>query len=118
MVKRDGKLFLIRDGKAEIDYLEPEKKRPTTVAFRSFLDGKLNPKESEEELASELPANLVPIDSVEALQDSEIAAAMVLSQCRAEDGWLYLGWKHADPGEEIDFSGGTPAVWNSASQKN
>lgn len=118
MVQRDGKLFLMRDGKAEIDYLEPEKKRPTTVAFRSFLDGKLNPKEAEEELASELPANLVPVDSVEALQDSEIAAAMVLSRCRAEDGWLHLGWTHTDPGEEIDFSAGTPAVWNSASQKN
>ena len=111
IVKRDGKLFFSRDGKAEIDYLEPEKKRPTTVAFRSFLDGKLNPKESEEELASELPANLVPVDSVEMLQDNEIAAAMVLSRCRAEDGWLHLGWTHASPEDEFDFSGGTPAVW-------
>ena len=117
MVQRDGKLFLMRDGKAEIDYLEPEKKRPTTVAFRSFLDGKLNPKGTQEEPASELPANLVPIDSVEAFQDSEIAAAMVLSRCRAEDGWLHLGWTHADPGEEVDFSHATPAVWGSASQK-
>ena len=117
MVQGDGKLFLMRDGKAEIDYLEPEKKRPTTVAFRSFLDGKLNPKGTQEEPASELPANLVPIDSVEALQDSEIAAAMVLSRCRAEDGWLHLGWTHADPGEEVDFSHATPAVWGSASQK-
>ncbi len=116
IVQRDGKLFLMRDGKAEIDYLEPEKKRPTTVAFRSFLDGKLNPKETVKELDSELPANLVPVDSVEALQDSEIAAAMVLSRCRAEDGWLHLGWTHADSEEETDFSEGTPAVWVSADE--
>ena len=111
IVNRDGKLFLMRDGAAEIDYLEPEKKRPTTVAFRSFLDGKLNPKETEEELASELPANLVPVDTVEALQDSEVAAAMVLSRCRAEGGWLHLGWTHNESGDEVDFSEGTPAVW-------
>ena len=117
IVKRDGKLFLTRDGKAEIDYLEPEKKRPTTVAFRSFLDGKLNPKESEEELASELPANLVPVDSVEALQDSEVAAAMVLSRCRAEGGWLYLGWTYSNSEEPVDFAEGTPAVWNTGEGK-
>ena len=111
IVNREGKLFLMRDGAAEVDYLEPEKKRPTTVAFRSFLDGKLNPKETEEELASELPANLVPVDTVEALQDSEVAAAMVLSRCRAEGGWLHLGWTHNEAGDEVDFSEGTPAVW-------
>ena len=108
---------MTRDGKAEIDYLEPEKKRPTTVAFRSFLDGKLNPKESEEELASELPANLVPVDSVEALQDSEVAAAMVLSRCRAEGGWLYLGWTYSNSEEPVDFAEGTPAVWNTGEGK-
>lgn len=117
IVKRDGKLFLARDGKAEIDYLEPEKKRPATVAFRSFLDGKLNPKESEEELASELPANLVPVDSVEALQDSEVAAGMVLSRCRTEGGWLHLGWTYSDSGESVDFTEGTPAVWSSGDGK-
>ena len=111
IVNRDGKLLLTRDGAAEIDYLEPEKKRPTTVAFRSFLDGKLNPKEGDEELATELPANLIPIDSVEALQDSEIAAAMVLSRCRAENGWLHLGWTHHESGDAVDYANGTPAVW-------
>ncbi len=108
----DGQLKFVRDGEAEIDYLEPEKKRPQTVAFRSFLIGKLNPKEGGEELAADLPENLLPIDEVEILQNSEIAKELLLTQCRIEHGWLYLGWNRH---QGLDYSGllfDIPAISN------
>lgn len=108
----DGKLKLVRDGEAEIDYLDNDKKRPATIAFRSFLIGKLNPKDGGEELSADLPDNLLPIDEVEQLQDSEVAKGMKLMQCRCENGWLYLGWKYRNPNDQSNLLLDIPAIWN------
>ena len=92
-IKRvDGKLKLVRSGKAELDYVG--EKNTTAVAFRSFLYGKLNPEEGGEQISIELPDNLLPIDQVEALKDNKLARGMTLVQCRSEGGWLYLGWNY------------------------
>ncbi len=108
----DGKLKLVRDGDAEIDYLEPDKKRPATVAFRSFLIGKLNPKDNAEELSADLPDNLLPIDEVEQLQESEIAKELFLTQCRIENGWAYLAWNRRKSTDQSSMLLDTPAIWN------
>ena len=112
IVKDGEKLMFVRDGEAEIDYLEPEKKRPVTVAFRSFLIGKLNPKDGAEELSAELPDNLLPVEEVELLQDSEIANEMLLTQCRIENGWFYLGWNRRRALDTSPLSFDTPAIWD------
>ena len=109
----DGKLKFVREGKPEIDYVG-EKKDARAVAFRSFLLGRLNPKEGAEETSVDLPNNLLPIDQVEALGDSDIAKQMQLVQCRSENGWLYLGWNHQPANANFSFSVDLPAIWTDA----
>ncbi len=109
----DGKLILTRDGRAEIDYVDPEQKDAKVVAFRSFLENRLNPKDGAEEIKVELPANLIPSDNIEALKDSPVANQLVLNQCRVSEGWFYLGWNHVAentfyPSMVVDL----PAIWN------
>ena len=82
------------------------------VAFRSLLDGKLNPKDGAEELVVDLPDNLLPIDEVEALKDSDIAKRMRLVQCRSENGWLYLGWNYLAPNAYPVWQYDVPAILN------
>lgn len=116
IIRIDGQLKFVRDGKALIDYLPDEKKRPATVAFRSFLDGKLNPKDGAEEVAADLPENLLPIDDMEIFQDGKmdgkIARQMRLVQCRSENGWIYLGWNYQGEFENTSWVYDTPAIWD------
>jgi hypothetical protein len=113
-IKRvDGKLKFVRDGKAEIEYLD-EEKRATTVAFRSVLMGKLNPKEGVDQVSIDLPENLLPIDQFDALKEGEIANQLELVQCRAENGWLYLGWNHKPANTFVAWQYDTPAIWTEA----
>ena len=105
-----GKLKFVRDGKAELDYIG--EKTPKVVAFRSVLDGKLNPKEGEQEIEVDLPENLIPIDQVEALQESPIAKRLSLIQCRAENGWLYLGWNYVPEFQIYSSIQDMPAIWS------
>ncbi len=107
-----GKLKLARDGKAEIDYVDPDKKSPRTVAFRSFLDGRLNPKDAADAPSIDLPDNLIPVDEVEALKNSPVARKLFLSQCRVEGGWLYLGWNYVEASNYISMTVDTPAIEN------
>ena len=62
-------------------------------------------------MAADLPANLLPIDEVEGLADSEIANQLRLVQCRAENGWLYLGWNHQPDYVSFSWAVDTPAIW-------
>ena len=113
-IKRvDGKLKLVRSGKAELDYVG-EKKNATAIAFRSFLNGKLNPVEGGEQISIELPENLLPIDQVEALKDNKLARRMTLVQCRSEGGWLYLGWNYTPENLMAQHSVDMPAIWTEA----
>lgn len=143
-VKRiDGKLKLIRDGEATIDYAEPDKKNAKIVAFRSFLETKLNSSKGKEadddkdldngdgELGNEndqpaeavvatapkregilLPENLLPVESVEFLQDRPFVKQLRLVELRMVDGWLYLGWNHVDENTSY-YTGITdlPGIW-------
>jgi hypothetical protein len=97
IVKQGGELFLVRDGKAELDYIEGQEKDAELVAFRSILSGKLNP-EGQAEAKTKLPANLLPIEQMPALQNRPAARNLQLSQFRMEDGWLSVGWNHVPDG--------------------
>ena len=110
-----GKLRFVRDGQAEIEYLG--QKRLETVVFRSVLIGKLNPEDGGEDankVSVELPDNLLPVDQFDALKDGEIANNLQLIQCRAENGWLYLGWKHRPANTFSAWQSDTPAIWTEA----
>ncbi len=110
-IKRvDGKLKLVRDGRAELDY--SGEKSVGIVAFRSALDGKLNPKEGGQAIEVELPENLIPVDQVDALKESPVAKRLRLIQCRAEKGWLYLGWNYVPENQGIAGIQDMPAVWS------
>ena len=112
-IKRvDGKLKLVRSGKAELDYVG--EKNTTAIAFRSFLNGKLNPEEGGEQISIELPDNLLPIDQVEALKDNKLARGMTLVQCRSEGGWLYLGWNYTPENLIVQHLVDMPAIWTEA----
>ena len=108
----DGKLKLVRDGKAELDYLGT--KNPKVVAFRSILNGKLNPEDGDQQMSIDLPDNLLPIDQIDALKDNEFARGMTLVQCRSQDGWLYLGWNHTPKNYIVQHMVDLPAIWTEA----
>jgi hypothetical protein len=91
-------LYLMRDGEAILDYIEGQEKNAELVAFRSILDGKLNPK-GQETTKTKLPANLLPVEQLPALKDRPVAKALQLSQCRMQDGWFFVGWNHVPEGE-------------------
>ena len=114
----DG-LQLVRDGLAQIDYTDPDRKDAKIVAFKSILEDKLN-SEANQANAIDLPANLLPIDEVAALRSNKIARELQLVQCAIKNGWLYLGWRHL-PGSASSMGGFTgatgyptdlPAIWN------
>jgi hypothetical protein len=114
-IKRiNGKLILIRDGDASIDYADPEKKNAKIVAFKSFLETKLNSqKQAESALRKgvELPENLIPFDKVERLNEFPIVRMLQLVELRMLDGWLYIGWNRVPPGTYPSFLTDTPAIW-------
>lgn len=90
----NGQLELRRDGPAEIEYLDPDKKDAKIVAFRSLLEKKLN-QGLKDDQGFPLPRNLIPVDK---LADAEVAEKLVLSQLRFENGWAYVGWEYAPNG--------------------
>ncbi len=99
IVQENGNLFLAREGKAELDYIPGQEKSAELVAFRSILNEKLNPPGVEQEEArSPLPDQLLPVDQFPALKDRKNVRDLLLSQCRMEGGWLYLGWNHSPAG--------------------
>jgi hypothetical protein len=107
-----GKLKLVRDGDAEIDYVDPEDVSARTVAFRSFLDGRLNPEDKEDQMEVDLPDNLIPMEQVPALKENEVVRQLRLSQFRVEGGWLYAGWNYVAPGVFTSMVIDTPAIEN------
>ena len=111
-IKRiDGKLKFVRDGKAQLEFLDDDYPA-AAVAFKSFLDGKLNPKEGVEQISVDLPENLLPFEKVEALKDSELVKRLRLVQCRSENGWLYLGWVYQPDCGYWSWQYDTPAILN------
>ena len=112
-IKRiEGKLKLVRDGKATLDFIG--KKDAKSVTIRSLLDARLNPKEGGDPIEIELPDNLLPIEQVKVLKDSDFAKQMKLVQCRSEKGWLYLGWNYQPENFYFQSQMDVPAIWTEA----
>jgi hypothetical protein len=117
IVNEEGKLFLIREGQAELDYIEGQEKSAELVAFRSLLNSKLNPPDQTEVVKVELPDNLLPVDRVEALKDRPAAKNMLLNQCRISNGWIYLGWNY-DSKDGLARPSDTPSIVKRQLQTN
>jgi hypothetical protein len=100
-----SELKLRRDGDAEIEYLDPDKKDAKLVAFRSLLEKKLNEGLKDDEGFS-IPRNLIPVQQ---LENAEVAKDLLLSQLRFENGWAYIGWRYAPDGFGTMFVD-TPAI--------
>jgi hypothetical protein len=115
-LQSNNDLFLVRDGKAELDYIEGQERNAELVAFRSILAGKLNP-EGQAEVKTKLPANLLPIDAIPFLKDRPAAKEMVLSQLRMQEGWLYAGWNYAPQGSLQNRPSDLPAIETQATAK-
>lgn len=90
----NGQLELLRDGPAEIEYLDPDKKDAKIVALRSLLEKKLNQGLKDDE-GFPLPRNLIPVDK---LDNADIAEKLMLSQLRFDNGWAYVGWEYSADG--------------------
>lgn len=92
IVNRDGKMVVVPEGKAEIDYLNPEKKDTKIVAFRGILEKRINAG-LDDGVIAELPPNLIP---PKAAEDNEIAGKLRLSQLSFDSGWIYAAWTYGD----------------------
>jgi len=105
-------LKLVRDGDAVIEYTDPDKKDAKIVAFKSLLEARLN-SEARSAATIDLPANLLPVDQVDALKSNKIARELQLVQCSIDDGWFSLGWRHI-PGSlgSMGFATDLSAIWN------
>ncbi len=100
----NGQLELRRDGAAEIDYLDPDKKDAKLVAFRKLIEKKLNEGLKDDE-GIPIPTNLIPVDQ---LDNVDVAEKLLLSQLRFEDGWAYIGWEYSPQGypmQPVDVPG-------------
>ena len=103
IVRKGGTLTLIRVGDTEIEYTNPEKKDAKLVAFRSFLEKRLN-ETTEVDDGVELPANLIP----ESLADGRpMAKNLILNTLRMDGGWLYLGWNRS-----YGYGSDLAAIWD------
>ncbi len=103
IVSKDGALKLIRVGDTVIEYTNPEKKDAKLVAFRSFLEKRLN-ETTEVDDEVELPANLIP-DSL--VDGRPMAKSLILNTLRMDEGWLYLGWNRS-----YGYGSDLAAIWD------
>ena len=108
IVRKDGKLFLKRDGKALVEYGIPRKKNARNTAFKNALSQLLN-GEREQELNQELPNDLIPDGDLE-FDKKGIVKRLNLVQFSISDGWLQIGWDHRDPLESYVALTDTPAI--------
>lgn len=112
----NGKLKLTRNGNVDFAYPPEANRTPKLVAFRSFLNDRLNKDLEGSDTDTDLPDNLLPIDEVEMLQDSPIAKRLQLLQFRSENGWLYIGWNlMPENGYAPNWVYDLPAIWSESS---
>jgi TolA-binding protein len=110
IVRVDGQLRLVRDGRVTIDYINPERKDAQVVAFKNFLEERLNSVILTGAEPIVLPNNLIPTDS-ETLKNRPLLRQLHLTQMRTELGWLYAGWLYAPGGLASPMLVDTPAIW-------
>ena len=93
-------------GDVAVDFGDPDRKNAKLVAFRSFLEDRLNEVIGQNEAISlELPNNLIPVDKIDALKDVDLVKRLKLNQLRMKDGWLYVGWNSGRYAAPVDLSG-------------
>ena len=105
IVRQGGILKLTRIGDTEVEYTDPDKKDAKLVAFRSFIQKRLN-ETTETEEGVELPENLIPSSIVE---DRPLAKNLKLNTLRLDGGWLYLGWNRA-----YNYVSDLAGIWDEA----
>ncbi len=131
VVRHNNKLYLVRDGDTNVEFFEPGQKSAKDISFKTFLERQLNADKTQEpnedngkkldKLAAppaeddgidgvELPNNLLPIDQLEGLKNSEIAKQFQLVELRTEGGWLYVGWKQVNSPTLSQLTVDTPAI--------
>ncbi len=133
-----GSYYLVRDGKIAVDALDKERLDARGVAFKTFLDKKLNQKnvpdkkpdpnlEPKEEVTGNidqaqdeivtakvggfaLPPNLIPVERLRTPQIAEIARQLQLVEMRIDQGWLYSSWTRPQANQPlvVDLSAITP----------
>ena len=108
IVRKDGSLFLKRDGKALVEYGIPRKKNARNTAFKNTLSQLIN-GDSDDELNQELPNNLLPEEDLE-FDTKGIVKKLNLVQFSISDGWLQIGWDYRDPYESYSMLTDTPAI--------
>ncbi len=123
VVNDQGKLKLVRSGKAKAEFAIPAKPGelpPESIAFREFLQGNLDEamKTDPLEEAIELPPNLLPLDFVEEPEIRERLKNALLVEFTTGGGWLTAGWNYLPPGVgETLQTINTPAIWDVSSIK-
>lgn len=108
VVNENNKLFLIRDGESSIEYVDPDAKSARIVAFKNFLEGKLN-EASVEAQKVELPPNMLPLEMIEVDDHDDVLKNLRLVQFNSSGGWLQVGWQHL-PGTVASYSVDTPSI--------
>ncbi len=103
IVRQGGTLKLVRVGDTEVEYTDPDKKDAKLVAFRSFIEKRLN-RTTETKDGVALPDNLIPPAMV---KDRPLAQSLILNTLRLDDGWLYVGWNRST-GYVSDLAG----IWD------
>ena len=102
----DNVIRFTQTDKITVDFSNPDRKSAKLVAFRKFLEDRLNKLVAENEaIAIELPQNLIPVDQIDALKDVALAKNLRLVQLRMIDGWLYGAWNTSEYGPAVDLQG-------------
>lgn len=114
LVKEDGKIKVVRVGKATTEFTyDPLPGRSLDVGFKSFLQDNLDKAVAQEskENPLTLPLNLIPLDRI---TDEEIRSKLAnarLTELTMEDGWLTIGWSYVT-GDDSNLLTNTPAIWS------
>jgi hypothetical protein len=108
----DGKLKLVREGQAVVDFATPGQKNAREIAFKTFLQDQLNKSMQGDPLeqAVDLPDNLIPVDRFPNLQDPQRLRDLQLVELHSDQGWLTLGWNYAPAGPNAAGPVYTPMI--------
>ncbi len=129
-IRYKGGFYLARDGHVTVEALDKNKLDARGVAFKTFLEKRLNQRnqpaegkdplnlEPQEEVPGKtdelqnkivaaevggfpLPENLIPVNMIELPKVAEIARQLKLVELRIKDGWMYLSWKRLSGGQVL-----------------
>ncbi len=93
LVHQGGKILLRQVGKPTITYVDEADMNARVVAFKSFLESKLEAGYDGKASGFEMPENLIPAEKIEQVKIRDLASKLSLVEMRIENGWLMAGWK-------------------------